>query len=69
MKDKLSKSGRTSFTVENIDWAFIMEALEHYEKYVIEAEFPKNSLVTKSFVQERVKNLIETFSVKSINKQ
>jgi len=62
-KKKLSKSGRTTFTVENIDWPFIMEALEKYEKYVDEAEFPENSLITKPFVKDRVASLLETFKV------
>ena len=66
MKKTLSKTGRTIFTVENIDWAFIMEALEHYEKYVNEAEFPENSMITKPFVQDRVKNLKETFEVEKV---
>ena len=64
---RLSKSGRTNFTVENIDWPFIMEALEHYEKYVNEAEMSENSIMTKEFVQERVKSLIETFTVELKN--
>jgi len=63
MKKKLSKGGRTTFTVENIDWPFIMEALEKYEAYVEEAEFPENSLITKPFVQDRIKSLKDTFEV------
>jgi len=63
MKKELSKKGRTSFTVENIDWPFIMEALEKYETYVEEAEFPENSFISKPFVQERIKSLKKTFEV------
>lgn len=62
---KLSKVGRTNFTVENIDWAFVMEALDYYKKYVDEAEFADNSIMTKDFVQERVKSALETFTIKS----
>lgn len=62
-KKTLSKGGRTSFIVENIDWPFIMEALEKYKTYVDEAEFPEHSLVTKRFVQDRVVSLIDTFTV------
>jgi len=63
MPKRLSKSGRTNFTVENIDWPFLMESLEHYKKYVDEAEMAENSMMTKEFVQERVDNLLKTFQV------
>jgi len=63
MPKKLSKSGRTHFQVDNIDWPFIMEALEHYKIYVNEAEMAENSIMTKEFVQERVDNLLKTFQV------
>lgn len=63
MSKKLSKSGRTTFTINNIDWPFIMEALEYYKRYVDESEMPEHSIMTKEFVQERVKTLIKTFEV------
>ena len=63
MDKKLSKTGRTNFTVENIDWPFLMEALEHYQKYVDTATHPENSLITKQFIVDRVENLLKTFQI------
>lgn len=65
MPDKLSKTGRTKFTVENMDWAFLMKALENYKNVLDEAseEDFKKTMMTKQFAMDRVESLLTEFSV------
>ena len=62
-KKKLSQTGTTMFKVDNIDWPFIMEALDHYEIEVEKSEFPKNAMMTKQFVLDRLCSLKDTFRI------
>ena len=66
MLKRLSKGGVTNFKVNNIDYVFIIEALDKYKKYVEASDFSKNQLMTKQFVLDRVKSLQETFKIEQI---
>lgn len=63
MVKKLSKTGRTKFEIDNLDYGFINEAIDNYKNKIINSEFPDNSIMTKAFVLDRVDSLKETFKV------
>ena len=63
MVKKLSKTGKTKFTIDNLDFGFLHEALDLYESSMKKIEFPKNSIFTKDFVLDRIESLKETFKV------
>lgn len=60
---KLSKTGRTKFEVDNLDFSFIELALDNYQNLIESSEFPDNSMMTQDFVLDRIKSLKETFKV------
>jgi hypothetical protein len=63
MVKKLSKSGKTKFEIDNLDYGFLHTALDNYEEFVKESEFPDNSIMTKEFVLDRIESLKKTFKV------
>jgi hypothetical protein len=63
MVKKLSKTGKTKFEVDNLDYSFLCTAIDNYAVFVQETEFAKNSIMTKGFVEDRIKSLQETFKV------
>ena len=63
MIKKLSKTGRTKFEIDNMDFGFLHTALDHYEELVKESEWPDNSIMTKGFVLDRIDSLKKSFKV------
>ena len=63
MVKKLSKTGKTKFEIDNLDFTFLHTALNNYKELVEESEFPENSIMTKDFVLDRIKSLKKTFEV------
>ncbi len=59
MVKKLSKTGRTKFEIDNLDFGFIHTDFDHYKELVKEFDWPDNSIMTKGFVLDR----IESFKV------
>ena len=62
-KKKLSKTGSTNFKVQNMDWAFLDQALKNYQVLVDESPDEEFRLVTRQFAVDAVNRLIETFHV------
>jgi hypothetical protein len=60
---KLSKTGKTKFEIDNLDFGFLHNALDNYKIMVEGCDFPSNSIMTKGFVLQRIKSLKETFKV------
>lgn len=63
MAKKLSKTGKTKFEVDNLDYSFLCTAIDNYALFIKDNEFSENSIMTKGFVEDRIKSLQETFKV------
>jgi hypothetical protein len=63
MPKKLSKTGRTKFEIENLDYGFLIQAITNYETLVNESDVSDNSLFSKEFILDRVKSLKKTFEI------
>jgi hypothetical protein len=66
MVKKLSKTGRTKFEIDNLDYGFIHEAIDNYKKHIISSEFPERSIMTKGFVLDRIDNLKKSLTVEKL---
>ena len=63
MVKKLSKTGRTKFEIDNLDFGFLHDALDSYKGQIEDTNFPENSIMTKGFVLDRIENLKKSFMV------
>jgi len=63
MVKKLSKTGRTKFDIDNMDFGFLHNALDNYKELVKETEFHDRSIMTKGFILDRIESLKKTFEV------
>lgn len=62
-RKQLSKTGVTTFKVQNIDWAFLMQALENYKEVLTEADEKEFKMITRAFALDATDSLLETFNV------
>ncbi len=63
MVKKLSKTGKTKFEIDNLDFGFLHTSLEVYENLVKESDWKENSIMTKDFVLDRIESLKKSFKV------
>ena len=70
-KPVLHKSGKTRFTIQNIDYGVLTQALLNYQKLVEttpDEEF-KGQLISKEFLVDSCDRLIKTFKIDESEKQ
>ena len=58
---KLSKKGYTKFEIQNMDYPFLVEAINRYYKDLIAEPDDTFKFMTKDFCKDSVERLIEVF--------